>query len=69
MKTKKIKKQTKLKTYKVFGEYTQSFEAEVEAKNRDEAMDIAEELDYDEWEENNSYCGEPIKVVDAEEVD
>ena len=66
---KKIKKQTKLKTFKVFGEYTQSFEAEVEARNKDEAMEIAEELDIEEWEENNSYCGDTINVVNAEEVE
>jgi len=68
-KTSKIKKkEIKLKTFRVLGQYTTHYEAEVEAKNKDEAWEKAEQLDNNEWEECDDYCGD-IEVGHVEELE
>ena len=63
------KKETKLKRFQVFGTYTQSFTAEVEAKDEDDTISAAQQLDYDDWEEDDNYIGEIEVIETAKEID
>ena len=72
-----------MNTYKVKGLYTISFEMEVEAKNREEAMEMGYNIDIaTEWNGNSVFThddaelsadGEPrdieVELIDGEEED
>lgn len=52
--------------YKVKGLYTISFEMEVEADSRDEAMDMGYDLDIQtEWNGNSVFCNEAELCADG----
>lgn len=55
-----------MNTYKVRGLYTISFEMEVEAENREEAMEMGEDLNiYTEWNGNSVFCNDASLEADG----
>lgn len=55
-----------MNTYKVRGLYTISFEMEVEAENRDEAMEMGEDLNImTEWNGNSVFCDDARLEADG----
>ena len=55
-----------MNTYKVTGLYTISFEMEVEAENREEAMEMGYNLDIKtEWNGNSVFCDDAELCADG----
>lgn len=55
-----------MNTYKVRGYYTISFEMEVEAENREEAMEMGYNMDIKtEWNGNSVFCDDAELCADG----
>lgn len=53
-------------TYRVYGTFTQDYVIDVEADDREEAMDTANSTNMDEWDTNSS---SELMAYEAEHVD
>ena len=56
------------KKFKITASYVTYVVAEIEAKDRDEAFEIALEMDGGEFEQENDWCNDNWRIDDIEEI-